>query len=209
MAKLLIIGAGGHGKVVADTAIEMEQWDEIAYLDDRYPDISSTLCFSVIGKIGEIDLFQYKFPDVVVAIGNNELRVRLLQRIHESGFRIPAIVSPNSYISRYAEIGQGTVVFAQVAINVSVAIGDGCIINTGATIDHDCKLGTGVHISPGAHLAGGVRVGDYSWIATGANVIPGVTIGKNVVIGAGAVVINDVPDAVMVAGNPGKIKKHL
>ena len=208
MSGLLIVGAGGHGKVVADTAYESGRWEKIAFLDDRYPELKSSLLWPVLGKIAQATEFLTEYSDMVIAIGNNLLRAELVYRFTKMGFFMPTIVHPTAFVSKSVMIGAGSVVFAQVAVNAGTQIGHGSIVNTGATIDHDCLVGDGVHISPGAHLAGTVIVGNYSWLGIGSSVIQQISIGENVVIGAGAVITQNVPNDVTVVGVPGKIIKN-
>ena len=205
MAGLLIIGAGGHGKVVADAAMSMERWDEIAFLDDRYPEITSVLDFSILGKVDEYPSFHSTYQDVVVAVGDNKLRVKLIRRCMDHRFSLPIIIHPKAVVSNFAQIGHGSVVFAQAAINAGAIVGIGGVINTSATVDHDCILGCGVHISPGAHIAGQVKIGDYTWIGIGSSIIQQCSISHDVIVGAGSVIIRDVPSNVTVLGIPGKI----
>lgn len=205
MQKLLIIGAGGHGKVVADTAALLGQWSEIAFLDDRCPDIKQVNTWSVIGKLAQAKQFLDVFSHAVVAIGDNQKRLQLSQEIQALGFILSTIIHPTAFIASNVNIGPGSVVFAQAAINIDARIGMAAIINTGAIVEHDCKLGAGVHISPSAALAGGVLVGDGSWIGLGASVVPKVTIGSQVIVGAGSVIIRDVPSKVTVVGVPARV----
>ncbi len=205
MAGLLIIGAGGHGKVVADTALSMGKWDEIAFLDDRYPQVIDVLNFPVLGVIDKCLSFQDRYQDLVVAVGDNVLRVELIRRFIDYQFRLPIIIHPRAFVSNFSAIGQGSVVFAQSAINAGTVLDIGCIINTGATVDHDCNLGCGVHVSPGVHIAGQVKIGDYTWLGIGSTVIQKCSIKENVMVGAGAVVIRDIPSSVTVLGIPGRV----
>jgi len=207
MAGLLIVGAGGHGKVVADTAYESGEWEKIAFLDDRYPAVKSILGWPVLGTISQASVLIEEYSNIVVAIGDNVLRFTLVHAFIEMGFVLPVIVHPTAFVSRFAQIGLGSVIFAQVAINAGTHIGIGSIVNTGATIDHDCLVGNGVHISPGVHLAGGITVGNYSWIGIGASVIQQINIGEHVMIGAGAAVRTMIPNDVTVVGVPGEIIK--
>lgn len=208
MKKLLIVGSGGHGKVLAETAADTNLWDDIAFLDDRYPDCASVLKWKVIGRIDDAHKFLDVFPSLVVGIGNNQLRVNLLKKFQQAGFAIPSIIHPRAFVSSSAILEEGVVVFAQVAINSQALIGLGGIINTGATVDHDCVLAKGVHVCPGSHLAGEVTVGEYSWIGIGASIIQCLEIGSNVMIGAGSVVVNNIPNDVTVVGVPGRVTKQ-
>lgn len=201
MPGLLIVGAGGHGKVVADTARNTKRWEKIAFIDDQYPNCS-LINWPVIGNTHSTLNLRDEYPSLIVAIGDNVLRTELINRYKAEGFNIPVIIHPTAYVSESVFIGEGTVIFANAVINADAKLGVGCIINTAATIDHECKLNKGVHVSPGAHLAGSVTVGKYSWIGIGACVIQNIFLGNGVMVGAGAVVINSFPDNVTIIGTP-------
>ncbi|MCR4442983.1 MAG: acetyltransferase [Peptococcaceae bacterium] len=205
MSGLLIIGAGGHGRVVADAAEEAGRWDKIAFLDDWAA--GTAFKWPVLAKTSEAALFLDEYEDVAVALGDNRLRVEKLNYCEGLGFNLPAVVHPAAAVSKRAEIGAGSVVLAQAAVNAGAVLGRGCIVNTGATVDHDCLLEEGVHLSPGVHLGGEVKVGRFSWLGVGASVINRVTIGRCVTVGAGTVVISDVEDNVTVVGVPGRVIK--
>jgi sugar O-acyltransferase (sialic acid O-acetyltransferase NeuD family) len=199
---LLIIGAGGHGKVVADTALLLG-WENVAFLDDR-SDCSGPLGLPIVGSLGDLPAQGQAYPHAIVAIGDATLRLELTDRCARSGLKVVSIVHPMAYVSKFASIGAGSTAFAQSAVNAGAQLGAACIINTGATVDHDCLIGDGVHICPGAHLAGGVRVGERSWIGIGASIRQGITIGRASTVGAGSVVVADVADEAIVAGVPAK-----
>lgn len=206
MRRLLIIGAGGHGRVVADTAREMGVWDNIAFLDDNQE--GNVLDWPVLGKIELAAELLKEFDDLAVALGDNSKRLEMLYYYAGLGYRLPVIKHPTAFISKSASIGAGTVAFAQTAVNAGTKVGTGCIINTGATVDHDCVLGDGVHLSPGVHLGGEVRIGRNSWLGVGASVINRVSIGENVIVGAGSVIIKTVENNVTVVGVPGRVVKR-
>ena len=205
MSALLIVGAGGHGKIVADIARNMERWGKIAFLDDKYPGSVSVSGWEIIGKISDAGKYLKDFPDTVVAIGANSLRLKLLKQMLNDGFRLPVLIHPDASVSRSATLGPGTVVCVQSAIDIDTNVGMGAIINAGATIAHDCLLGDGVHVSPGGRVSGGVKVGECTWIGSGAIIREMVSIGRRVIVGAGSVVIRDVPDQVTVVGVPSRI----
>lgn len=204
MSALLIIGAGGHGKVVADAALDTGRWDEIVFLDDAWPDKQVNGRWAVQGKVEQMLEWKGRCVQAVVALGNNQLRMQLQSRLILAGFEMATVVHPSASISRYARLGVGCVVFANAVVNVDAEVGDAAIINTAATVDHDCHLGNGVHIAPGANLGGGVTVGDYSWIGIGAAVRHYQSIGAGVTVGAGAVVVNNIEDGVTAIGSPAR-----
>ncbi len=183
--KLLIIGAGGHGKVVADIAL-LNGYSDIAFLDDN---LVGTLCagFPVIGKVEDEGLYSDSC-DFFVAIGNAEARARIQRRL----LSVVTLIHPKAIVSRRVTIGEGTVVMAGAIINSDTVIGKGCIINTGATVDHDNVIGDFVHIAVGAHLAGTVTIGEKTWIGIGACVKNNISVCEQVMVGAGAVVVKDI-----------------
>src|SRR5699024_5051807 len=188
--KLLIIGASGHGKVVADIAIKMNQWKSIEFLDDD-PTKKMSLGLKVIGCTK--NLFDYTDNyDIFVAVGDNEIRKELFKKLVEVGASIPILVHPSAIIGEYVKIGYGTVVMAGTVVNCCTEIGEGCIINTGSTIDHDNFIGCFVHISPGVHLAGEAKVGNDSWLGIGSIVSNNINITSGCKIGAGAVVVKNI-----------------
>lgn len=203
MKRLAILGASGHGKVVADTA-ECCGWQTIEFFDDAWPERQHNGPWTVVGDTVALRERLEAFDGVVVAIGNNVIRYNKLLELEAAGACLCSLVHPAATVSRYAVLEKGTVVFAQAVINADVRIGLGSILNTGCSVDHDCVLGTAVHISPGARLAGGVSVGDFSWVGIGASVRQVVRIGARVVVGAGAAVTTDVADALTVVGVPAR-----
>ncbi|EHQ89369.1 acetyltransferase [Desulfosporosinus youngiae] len=206
MGKLLILGAGGHGKVVAECALSLGIYTTIAFLDDDEKVIEESILGScpVIGTFSDAGSFVHKFSEAFVALGNNRSRVRLITYLREIGYKIPCLIHPAAYVSKSAHIEIGTVIMAGAVVNADAHIGVGGIINTGASVDHDCVLGVGVHLSPGARLGGTVTVGDYTWICMGANVVNNVHVGKGSVAAAGATVIRDVGDNLLVAKVPAR-----
>ena len=207
MGCLFIIGAGGHGLVVAEAALAASTWDQIVFLDDHIEAGFEIGAFSVIGPVSQLAKESSGNDQFVVAIGDNRTRVSLLTKAMSDGFRSAIIIHPSAVVSISAEIGVGSVILANSVINARATIGIGAIVNTSASIDHDCKLGQGVHVSPGAHLAGGVHVGDLSWIGIGATANPNVKIGSSTIVGASAAVVEDVQDCEIVKGVPARVSK--
>lgn len=201
MKRLAVLGASGHGRVIADLA-EMVGWDQVVFFDDAWPKIESNGAWPVFGD-GQSLLEQLNdFSGVAVAVGNNRIRAAKLRCFVENRAPIVSLVHPSAVISRYAHLGEGCVVMAGVVVNADTNIADGVILNTACSVDHDCRIGDYVHISPGVRLAGGVQVGEQSWIGVGASVKQMVSIGQKVIVGAGASVVSDLPDGVTVVGVP-------
>lgn len=198
--KLIIIGASGHGKVVADIAIKMNKWQSIAFLDDN-ESIKRSMKIEVIGKTA--DAFTYKEEtDFFVAIGNNETREKIQGKLIDEGMSVVSLIHPKSIIGTDVEIGIGTAVMAGAVINSSCRIGKGCIINTSSSLDHDNVIEDYVHISPGVSLAGTVKVGKGSWIGIGSVISNNVNICCACKVGAGAVVVKDITEPGTYIGVP-------
>jgi len=204
MTRLIIVGAGGHAAVVAEAAQLAGPWDDICFVDDKYPDIDEIVGFPVVGELSAIPKLQTDQTEFIVAIGNNQTRLELHEKIESSGGRLVSVIHPSASVSPTAIVKPGTVILAQAAINARATIGVACIVNTGATVDHDCQIESGVHISPGANLAGGVSIGTRAWIGMGASVINNVSIGSAAIIGAAAAVLSDVAANQKVVGVPAR-----
>jgi sugar O-acyltransferase (sialic acid O-acetyltransferase NeuD family) len=203
MRKLAILGASGHGKVVADTALQ-SGWDEVVFFDDAWPELKVNGSWSVVGDTQALLARVSVFYGVAVAIGNNRIRLAKLREFQKCGVSLPALIHPRAYVADDAVLEAGAVVFAGAVVQPGSTIGAGCIVNTAATVDHGCVLAAGVHVSPGAHLAGGVNVGECSWIGIGSAVNQYLTIGADVTVGAGAAVVRDVPGCQTLVGVPAR-----
>ena len=200
--KLIIVGANGHGKVVADIAIKMNKWQSIAFLDDD-ESIKKSIGLEVIGKT--TDAFNYKDEaDFFVAIGNNAMREKIQEKLIDYGLNIVSLVHPSAVIGTDVKIGIGSVVMAGVVINSSSKVGKGCIINTSSSLDHDNIIEDYVHISPGTNIAGTVRVGKGSWIGIGSVVNNNLNIINGCKVGAGAVVVKDITESGTYVGIPAR-----
>ncbi|MDA2736505.1 acetyltransferase [Bacillus cereus group sp. Bc015] len=198
--KLLIIGANGQGKVVADVALKMNKWQSIAFLDDN-KSVKSSVGIEVIGK--STDFLNYiEDYDIFVGIGNNVIREKIQGELEAEGASLPTLIHPSAIIGEQVELGAGTVVMAGAVINCCTTIGKGCIINTGSTIDHDNLIEDYVHISPGVHLAGTIKVGRGTWLGIGSVVSNNISITNGCRIGAGALVIRNINEVGTYVGVP-------
>jgi sugar O-acyltransferase (sialic acid O-acetyltransferase NeuD family) len=208
MKKIILVGGGGHCKVVTDTILLENQY-EIVGITDLKKKIGEKVCGLPI--IGTDDVLEYypkkgvKFCIIALgSIGNLNVRINLYNKIRKFGFKFPNIIHTHSIVSKFTKIGEGNYIAAGAIINAGVSIGNNCIINTGAIIDHDCKIGDFVHIAPGVVISGGTEIGNYSHIGPGSSIIQCIKIGENTMIGAGSVVVNNIGDNAVAYGNPCK-----
>lgn len=184
---IVIIGASGHGKVVADIA-RKTGYKKIIFLDDN-AHRTSCVEYPVEGPVAGYRNYDC---DMVVAIGNAEVRQRIQTELMNAGKHLATLIHPAAVLGENVVLGEGTVVMAGAVVNPCVLIGKGCIINTCASVDHDCEVEDYVHISVGAHLAGNVHVGKGTWIGIGAVINNNISITSGCMIGAGAVVVHDI-----------------
>lgn len=181
--KLIIIGSGGHGRVIYDIA-KLNGYKEVDFLDDNENS-------SAIGKV--CDYVKYLSDcDFIVGIGNSKVREKIQLKLQESGADVIFLVHPKSVIAPSTEIGVGSVVMAGVVVNTNVKIGRGVILNTNSSVDHDCVVEDFSHISVGARVCGTVEIGKRTWIGAGATVINNKKICADCMIGAGATVVKDI-----------------
>lgn len=206
---IVLIGGGGHCGVVIDIIREENLYDEILisdlpenlgkyvldvridYTDDQLEELFSAgvkHAFITVGKIGLDDR-----------------RKQLYEKLKALGFEIPTIISNSARVSRYASIGEGTLVGKGATVNAGAIVGRNCIINTGAIIEHNSIIYDNVHIATGTILCGAVTVGENSFIGAGSVLIQGVTVQKNILVGAGTVVINNLEERGIYVGNPAKL----
>ncbi len=199
-SKLMIIGAGGHGRVVRDTA-SLCGYSEISFLDDRLVD--ETCKVNICGGIS--DYAQYLSDhDFFVAIGDGTARRKIFTMLSQAGASIAVLIHPSASIGGDVTVGRGSVVMAGAVITNSAVIGEGVIVNTCASVDHDCTLGDFVHISVGAHLCGSVNVGQDVFIGAGSTVINNIDICPSAVLGAGSVVVKSITEAGTYIGVPAR-----
>lgn len=193
LKKLVIIGASGHGKVIADIAVK-NGYEDIVFLDDN-ENVKECAGFPVVGMVGEAEIIE---GDKIIAIGNAKIRECIQRNLKN----MVVLTHPDAVISRRVEIGEGSVLMAGTVINSDTVIGKGCIINTGASVDHDSRIEDFAHISVGAHVAGTCKIGQRTWIGAGATVCNNISICCDCTIGAGAVVIKDIKKTGIYVGVP-------
>lgn len=204
-AGVVIIGGGGHAKVVIESLRAAGK--TVAAIVDADPTPREVLGVSVVGDdLALPDLRAQGHSELFVAIGDNRLREKLGRKAQGLGFTLVNAIHPSAIVSPSAQVGEGVAIMAGVAINADSRIGDLAIINTGAVVDHDCVLGAACHLGPASALAGGVTIGERVFLGVGARAIPGVAIGADTTVGAGGVVVRDLPDAVLAIGVPAQVK---
>lgn len=198
--RVVILGAGGHAKVVI-AAADAAGLDVGGVYDDR-ADLLGTQILGrrVLGPLAAAA--RASFDGAVLAVGDNGLRKRLAEQLE---FRWLTVVHPSAWVHESVSLGDGAVVFANAAIQPDAAVGPHAVVNTGATVDHDCLIGAFAQVGPGAHLSGNVRVGVGAFIGTGAAVKQGLEIGEWSTVGLGAAVISPVPAGVTVVGVPARV----
>jgi len=208
--QVLIIGAGGHGRVVLEILRAGGQYQPVGFIDSA-PALTGT-------KVGGLPVFgganllsklrqQQKVRHAIVAIGDNRVRPRYAALLREQGFELLNAIHPTASVAKTAILGTNIVIAAQSAVCNEARIGDSCILNTACVIDHECELEEAVHVCPKVALAGRVRAGAASWLGIGSTIIQCLSIGQNATVGAGAVVIRDVPDSATVVGVPARVIK--
>jgi sugar O-acyltransferase (sialic acid O-acetyltransferase NeuD family) len=206
--EILIVGGGGHAKVIYGSLVRTGKWKvagytdvndtgqvDIEYLgpDERMSDIVRTIKYAVVG-VGQIK--------------SSGPRRRLYLRLKDIGFSLPVIISESAVVLHNVTLGEGTYAGENSYIGPHASIGIMCIINTGAVVEHDCRIGDFSHISISSSLAGTVSVGNGTMIGMGACVTNGVSVGNDVIVSAGTVVRKDVPDKSLVSGNRARLQKN-
>jgi acetyltransferase EpsM len=209
---LVIIGAGGHARVVADIVRLLGQHAIAGYLDDAHPErhgqeFEGARILGGLEQLGRAAALGVHA--VFVAIGECEARLRFAEAAVAAGLTLPILVHPRSVVASSASLGAGSVLAAGAIVNPGATIGANVIVNTAASVDHDCRIEDGVHLACGVRLAGHVHVGRATWVGIGAIVKEGVRIGAGSMVGAGALVLRDVPDGVLVHGSPATVIRPL
>lgn len=204
---VVILGAGGHAKVLIDT-LRLKSI-EILGITDADPMKKGHLLFGLIVMGSDEEIMKYPIEAIRLVNGVGSVRVdprrrQLFELFKSKGYRFASVVHPSAIISADVVLSEGVQIMAGAIVQAGCHVGINAVINTGSVVDHDCHIGDHAHICPGVTLSGGVRVGESAHVGTGATVIQGVRIGRNSLVAAGTVVIRDVPDSATVAGVPAK-----
>ena len=203
MSGVLILGAGGHGKVIADI-MRCQDRALLGFLDDDPAKWGTTLCGLPV--FGSIDSYaEYAATGLVIGVGDIAVRRRIAERLGDAATSLWCnALHPRAIIAASVRMGSGVTVTAGAVVNPDVLLGDHAIVNTGATVDHDCEIGAFAHIAPGVHLAGGVQIGQGTLVGVGATVAPWHCVGAETIVAAGSVVVTDIPGHITVKGIPAR-----
>lgn len=210
--KLVIWGASGHAKVIADILKLRDEFQIVGFLDDVNIDHKgkSFLGFPILGGREKLDeLVSTGVEYLILGFGECHSRLELAGLVRSKGLRFTSAIHPRSIIARDVSIGEGSVIVAGAVVNPGSRLGEQVIINTCASVGHDCTIHIAAHIAPGVRIGGCSTVGLATWIGIGAVINDHVRIGNNCIIGAGSVVLKDLPDNVIAYGVPARIIRNL
>jgi acetyltransferase EpsM len=208
--KIVVVGQGGHSKVIADLILSNQKYEIVGFLDDKYSELR-LIEDKYYGPISSADklLDQGHNVKFVIAIGDNKIRHSIVQKLGFSDDYYLTVIHKSAVLSPTAKIGYGTVIMPNSVINADSQIGHHSIINTGSVIEHDSIVGNFSHVCPSSTLTGTVHLGEGAYVGAGATIIPNIKVGEWAIIGAGATVITDIPSFATAVGIPAKIKKNL
>ncbi|MFX1299160.1 MAG: acetyltransferase [Promethearchaeota archaeon] len=208
--KVIIIGAGGHARVVYECLRYDKNLEVVAFIDNVEGDESELIMnIPVLGPHSVInDLIKKGVKGFIVAVGDNQIRGKHFKHFQEMGLIPINAIHPTAKIAYNVKIGKGVCIGINAIVNTNATIENNCIVNTGSIVEHEVQIGKNVHIAPGTAVAGRVKIKDGTFIGIGSVIKEYLTIGENVIIGAGSVVLKDIPDNVVVGGSPAKIIKE-
>lgn len=186
MKRLLIVGAGGHGRSVAEAALASGDFDTLGFIDDAADKVSQVWDYPVWGKISDLERYRINADLAIVALGNNVLREKLCDQLLAAKFKLATILHPRSIVSPRSKIGPGTAIMAGAIIGTEAHLGTGVIVNSGAVVDHNARVHDYGHLGVNACMAGGTTLGRASWIQAGSSLGCSVEIGAGVVLPAGS-----------------------
>jgi acetyltransferase EpsM len=207
--RVLVWGAGGHGKVIVDALLAGGEWEVVAILDEDEKKsgikVLDVTVFSLEGGVAEAAK-RFDCGRVAIGIGDNYARFEKFQQVRRAGLTPVNVVHPSAHVSRFARMGEGVTILAGAMINPGTTIEDNVCINTSASVDHDNHLERSCHIFPNATLTGGVRVKEFAYVGSGAVIAPNLTVEKYSYVGAGAIVLANVAEGTVVFGVPAKMR---
>ena len=197
MDKIILIGAGGHARACIDVIEQEGQFRIAGFVEKDESTATNSIGYPVIGLDNDLEQLRSIYRYALVTVGqikSPETRIKIYKMLNALEYQLPVVISPSAYMSKHAEIDEGTIIMHGAIVNASVRIGANCIINTKALIEHDAKIGDHCHIATGAIVNGDVEVGEETFIGSGVVTKQTVSIGKRCILGAGCVIKKDVPD---------------
>jgi len=214
LQKVVIIGAGGFGREVLDIFLAenkiFEKWEILGFVDDN-PELHGKLLngYPVLGSFDWFNTVNTEEIRVVVGMGDNEVRKKVVNKAKEKGLGFCTIIHPSVVVTPFVTFGEGVIVTAGVIFTNQIKIGNHVIINLDVTIGHDTIIEDFVNLNPGVHINGNNRIGEGAYVGSGAVTIQDISIGRWSIIGAGAVIIKNIPERVVAVGVPAEVKKSL
>lgn len=206
--RVVIWGASGHARVVADIVRLEGRFHLVGFLDDVNPQPRQFMGLPVLGGRERLDRLRGDgVTHIILGFGNCEARLSMGEMVRKEGFYLATAIHPNAIVASDVPVGEGTVIAAGAIINPGSRIGANVIINTKASVDHDCEIADGAHVCPGVTIGGSVTVGSAAWVGIGTTVKNHVSIGARALVGAGSVVVSDIPEGVVAFGVPAKVRK--
>lgn len=202
--EIIILGDGGHSRVIQEIIFSVKSYNLYAVLDDKYQ-VEYRKEGIIYGPFSCLSNLLEQDRKIVIALGNNHLRKNVIDRLDLEEENYATIIHPTAVVSQTATIGRGTVIMPQAVVNAGAVIGTHCIVNTRAIVEHDTLLGDFTHLSPNATLTGNVKTGEGVHVGASATIIPGVEIGNWSTIGAGSTVIRIIPPYSKAVGSPSRI----
>ncbi|MGX5913523.1 NeuD/PglB/VioB family sugar acetyltransferase [Aliidiomarina sp. Khilg15.8] len=169
LKKLLIVGAGGHGRSVAEAAMLEDKWDVIHFVDDCFHEVETINEVAVVAPLQKLITTAHHYQGIVIAIGNNATRAQLTQQLLNVSLPLVTIIHPSAFVSKFADIGPGCTIMSGATVGANAQLGVGCIVNCNSTVDHDCVLHDFCHLGVGVHLPGGVIMGEGALLQAGAS----------------------------------------
>ena len=206
--KVLVWGAGGHGKVVVDALIAGGEWEVVGILDDDEKkagtEVLGVKVFSLEGGVAEVAK-RLDCGRVAAAIADNYVRFKIFQQVRRAGLELVKVIHPSAHVSRFVQMGEGVTILAGATVNPGTTMEDNVCVNTSASVDHDDYLEMSCHIFPNATVTGGVRIKQFVHVGSGAVIAPNLTLERYSYVGAGAVVLANVPEGAVAFGVPAKV----
>jgi sugar O-acyltransferase (sialic acid O-acetyltransferase NeuD family) len=199
---LVLYGCGTQGQAILEFVLETSEPGQVRVTDDN-PSLWGKQIFSAVVRKPQDAFLNARHP-FVCAIGDNQVRRDISERLRRQGHRARTVCHPSAVVACSSHIDGGSILMARVVVNSLARVGEGCLLNTACVVEHHCQVGSFVHLAPGVLLGGGVSIGDGAMLGLGSVVLPGLHIGAEAVVGAGAVVIRDVPPRVVVVGSPAR-----